>query len=293
MLQPTLRKIVITCIITLLLTPLLALNGDWIWSQPTDGAILLQAPPFFNSAQAQGGTFADEEAGIAAYFNAGTSINLSNASLRSLYRTFDTQTGDYLLGSAYVSETNADLDYSENDDAKLYVSADGWVMAYYPRSAPTSKIFDWLNWNGEGVVPTKLGQVLSDAASAVGAQQSTEPTYYHFAYPNANRVMLIADEIIVTNTSNSNSFNFTPPGTTGFSYFEWSYSLAAFHNSGTRVAYSLNGTSLKEANVKQIFYEKFSGIQPQIGQINTVTISSGSTCCARGASGLTIIYRVP
>lgn len=297
MFQLTMRKIAITGIVTLLLTPLLAFNGDWIWSQPTDGSIQLQSPPFFHTAQAQGTTFFDEEAGIAAYFNAGRTIDINSANLQSLYRSPVTPEDGYLLGSAIVTETHPDLDYSGDDDVKLYISQEGWIMAYYHRSAPTSKIFDFLNWDGSGNLSTKLEQVLRDSAFKVSAPQST-PTYYHFAFPDANRMMLIADDF-ETNTVDTNSFNVNPPITTGFEYFEWSWSLGSLKDIGgapfyDTFRYILNDTEIAQVEYGSIKNDVFSGPQPLLGQTNIVTIKADSKSnTPHGVSGLAIIYKVP
>ncbi len=297
MLQPMMRKTAITCIVTLLLAPLLTFNGGWIWSQHKDGAIRLQAPPFFNTTHAQGITFFDEEAGIAAYFNVGRTIDINSTNLQSLYRSQVIATDGYLLGSAIVNETNTDLDYSGNDDVQLYISQEGWLMAYYHRSTPTSKIFDWLNWDGSGNLPTKLEQVLRDVAFKVSAPQPT-PSYYHFAFPNANRMMLIADDF-ETNTVDTNSFNVTPPITSDFQYFEWSWSLGSLKDIGgapfyDTFRYILNGTEIAQVEYGSIKNEVFSGPQPLLGQTNIVTIKADSKSnTPHGVSGLAIIYKVP
>ncbi|MEM7131262.1 MAG: hypothetical protein AAF702_33405 [Chloroflexota bacterium] len=291
MFQPTMRKLTLTCLMVLLLTPLLALKGDWVWSQPSDGSVHLAEPPFLNVAQAQGTTFADNEAGIAAYFNAGSAIDINSPNLQPLYRSPTTPSEGYLLGSAIVSETHPDLDYDANDDVKLYISADGWVMAYYPRGEPTSKIFDLLNWDGGGVLPTKLEQVLGDTASKISAPQPT-PTYYHFAFPNANHMMLIADEHN-SGAVSTNSFNFTPPNE--FEYFQWSWALASLNIYRVDFSYELNGTEIVggiEQGVAQ--YDNFSSPQPNRGQTNTATIRVSTTASGyRGAGGLAVIYKVP
>ena len=145
MFQRIKHKLLIAVLALLLLTPLLAFHGNLRWSQPTDGSIQLQAPTFFKTAKAQGSTFADEQAGIAAYFNANRTIDLSSSNLQSLYRSGAKLENGYLLGSAIVTENNPDLNYNADDDVKLFISEEGWIMAYYHNSAPASQIFDWLN----------------------------------------------------------------------------------------------------------------------------------------------------
>jgi hypothetical protein len=136
--------------------------------------------------------------------------------------------------------------------------------------------------------------VLKDAASKISAPQPT-PTYYHFAFPNANRMMLIADES-KTNIVDTNSFNLNPPSTAGFEYFEWSWSLGSLLNKTyDTFVFNLNGTEIDRVSYGIIKYGIFSSVQPIIGQENIVTMEAlpGAGYSPRGTGGLAIIYKVP
>ena len=79
-------------------------------SASPDNAYALKAPPFLSVAYAQGAapeaapaSIFDGEAGIAAYFQSPSVISLGHAS-RPLYRTIETQTAQYIIGSISGSQ---------------------------------------------------------------------------------------------------------------------------------------------------------------------------------------------
>ena len=152
-----------------------------------DNTFRLQAPPFVSAAGlpsrlAQGiGTLLDDEAGISAWYQSPDAINLSQ--VRGQFRTIETETSDYIIGSVPVP------DYYEVADAHVYVHRDGWILAYYARTDPISKIVDAEHYT---ITTTKLKSVVAAVASAAGAP-FTDVTYYDFRYPNASHLMLILE----------------------------------------------------------------------------------------------------
>lgn len=180
------------------------------------GVFNLVAPPFVSTAYAADETppgiltdFPDDEVGIAAYFNAGQTIDLDD--VVGLYRVIETQTADYILGSVPVSG------YNEQHDVHLYVHTSGWVMVYLRDTVVVARIFDWVAYNYGAVIPTKFDSVGTDVATTIGIAPPTL-TYYHFSYPNANRLMLVADG----DTGCCDDFQIELPGT--FTYFHRSAS---------------------------------------------------------------------
>jgi hypothetical protein len=69
-------------------------------------------------------TFLDEEAGISAYTNLGTTI--------------EQETADYIVGSVALP------DLPETEDVHCFVHSDGWIVTYYLAAEPTSKIIGWV-----------------------------------------------------------------------------------------------------------------------------------------------------
>jgi hypothetical protein len=126
----------------------------------------------------------EKEAGLCAYCSAGAPIKLSAA--RNAFRTIETETPEYILGSVPVPG------YGNDWDAHAYVSRDGWILVYYLKDMPAAGTIDWNTYTGKGI-GTKLENALANLAAAAGAAYYG-PTYYDFRYPNATHMMIIADE---------------------------------------------------------------------------------------------------
>lgn len=124
----------------------------------------LKAPAFVGVAEAEMNNPAlslEDEAGISAYFQAPNTINLDD--VRNEFRTIETETSTYIIGSIPVPG------YNESQDAHAYVHVDGWVLAYYLADEPVSKIFDWFTYDGTSINTTRLQNVLVVIAGAVGS----------------------------------------------------------------------------------------------------------------------------
>jgi hypothetical protein len=209
----------------LVILPLLAFMGSQgSTATVTAGShtVSLQPPALVNVAQAaplqQTSTAFTDEAGIALYFQKPGGITLSNE-IRALYRTIETESGqDYIIGQMQISDT-----YDDQHDAHVYISSSGWVVAYYQRDVPTSKIIDWNSWDpASSTLPTKLETVLTDVISTIGAGTPTL-TYYHFGFPNANRMTLAAD---YQHDAGSDTFTITLPASFNYDVGERSWAVA-------------------------------------------------------------------
>lgn len=159
-------------------------------------SLALQTPSFVRSvAAAEGEIGVDQvlandiqrEAGLALYVKAPTTINLTNSSLRGLFRTIEDSTATYIRGS--ISPLN---DYAEYADTKAFIHSDGWIVVFEPKEKPASASVDWRNYSGGTSVGTKLELVLQRIAGVTGANAQSA-NYYHFQFPNATKLMLIGD----------------------------------------------------------------------------------------------------
>lgn len=175
----------------------------------------LAAPPFLGVASAEDAAVTgviQDEAGIAAWFDAGTVVNLNQ--VKSAYRVIETQTDDYILGSVPVPGHT-----SEVNDVHLYVHRDGWFLAYYLNSNSIGKIIDWVHFNTS--MPTKFEAVLASVASAAGLPAPQTITHYDFRYPNATKLMMLHED-----EGNGNEFAIKVPGS--YVYFARSWSLNGY-----------------------------------------------------------------
>ncbi len=229
--------------------------------------IQLRPPSFVTEARADSsviGNILDTEAGISAYGQFPSGVVLSQ--IKGLFRTIELETSSYIIGSIGVPN------YSEHYDVHVYVNQNGWILAYYPKGEPVSIIVDIrqtdLNSN-------KLKTVIALVAATVGAPVPTL-TYYHFAYPNATNILMVAED-----SAGGNTFTIKLPSTYGYSEFSW-----ALHN-GYPYDFSVDGTNnphiVWDENYYVLGFIYTSELLPDVEHTITADIYGV----------LVILYRVP
>ena len=220
--------------------------GLELWSQDdsNDGGIRLAAPSFLKQAHAQEDVSAAGietvlgDAGFSAYFRKDGGINLDN--VEGLYRTVEDRTDTYIIGSIDIG------DYGEEEAPHVFITTDGWVMAYYPAfysdgtEIPLSRSIDIVNYDGIEF-NTKLKSALNKVTPAIGLPASTVPTYYHFIYPNATHLTIIGEIAGATAT-----FEAKIPGSFNYMAIGWTYVRTASCCSG----FSVNGVSLASSGYR-------------------------------------------
>lgn len=233
----------------------------------------LVAPPFISQVQAQTiATYLDQEAGISAWAK-GTPINIT--SVRSICRTIEIETPDYIICSVDVSS------YLDHFDPHVYVHKDGWILAFYFRtnylgiSIPASKM---LNVVGKTLENTLLSNTVASVANAASSSISTI-NYYDFRFPDATHMLFIAED-------DSEGASFTLQIPCSYMYYEKSWAL-----SGTNYAvFSLNGTSFYPNAIYRDDGSAY-GVLPPINCGETYLIEVGGYYSQYGA--IVITYRVP
>jgi hypothetical protein len=251
----------------------------------TENILSLQVPPFVGVVRAEtlsATSVITEEAGMSAYFQASTGINLND--VRDVFRTIETETADYIIGSVPVTN------YDESQDVHVYVHTDGWILTYYLAEDPVGKIFDWRAYHdgGRTSISTKLENTIAVVASAAGVPFSSA-TYYDFRYPNASHLMLIVEWIYDYGTD---SFQVELPGS--FAYYERSWSLGTVNGAG---CYKLDGATIQGHidSPWQISEGTLTAVQMSPDQFHTVEVDTCySSHCGRDCyGGLALVYRVP
>lgn len=178
----------------------------------------LAAPSFFAAAHAQEtaaiSALIQDEAGIAAWYNAASPVDLNL--VKPVYRVIETQTADYILGSVPVPDHNEEL-----HDVHLYVHKDGWFLAYYLKEDPIGKIIDWPHFNSG--IPTKLETVLASVSATAGLPTPQSVTHYDFRYPNATKLMFLYE-----NDANGDTFSIKAPSNYIYYARSWSAYTAVF-----------------------------------------------------------------
>ncbi len=198
-------------------------------------------PPAVANVHAQDSNIAtilNEEAGMAAYFQLPSGIDLE--SVESVFRTTERATSDYIIGSVPVTGYN-----DTAEDVHVFVSRDGWIVAYYLAADPASKIVDVRALTSASTtVGTKLEIVLQTvaASASVGYEQ---PNFYHFQYPEATHFLMITGS------------SFTVEFPSAFRYYE----------RGISTAYSvpsIDGSGVSELPGNRTTHSFFTVIDPSL-----------------------------
>lgn len=236
-----------------------------------NGRYALSAPPFVGVASAAADNDAldtiQNEAGISAYFQSTTPVTIS--SVRSVFRTIELETDDYILGSVDLAN------YPENHAPHVYVHSDGWFLSYYLNTDPVAKIIDWNAYTASGstTISTKLENVLAIVAGSAGVG-IPGITHYDFRYPNATTMMIIAER---SEGTNNNSFTINIPSSFGVS--ERSWSLYAPHG-----WMYLNGTQLN--SVFGHDFGQISATQMPPNATHTILVADD----ASDVGGIVLVY---
>lgn len=261
--------------------PLLLLLPIWGQTEANNGAsrYALRPPAFVGTAYAAPANDALDtilnEAGTAAYFDAGTTVSIS--SVRGAFTTIELESSDYILGSVALAN------YRETESPHVYVHRDGWFMAYYLNTDPAAKIIDWRVYadSGDTVLSTKLENVLADVAGLAGVG-ATNITHYDFRYPNATTMMLIAER---DQGANNNYFTIEIPTSFGVSersvsvFWESGIHPAELYLNDTRIIYASSGN--------ENAYDLLTASQLTPGNTHTIRIGRQLT----HVGGLAILYR--
>ena len=216
--------------------------------------------------------FPEDEAGISAYVKATSSVDLNDA--KSVFATIERETSDYIIGTVALDQ------HTEEQYPHVYVSTDGWIVAYYPDDRPSSWLLPWADYAGGPISSTTLSEALGIVASAVGGT-TTGLKYYDFRYPDASKMM-----IIVESESNGENFFKVKIPTSFLTYaIDWShYNIP----SGTNPWSSgyLNDAKFSAIGSNSANYGSFSG-QFENGIEQTLKISTGG---GTGRIGLVLEY---
>lgn len=161
--------------------------------------------------------FPMNEAGISAYVNANQGIDLEKA--RTLFKGVEADTGSYIVGTVELPG------HTEVMWPHVWIDKSGWILAYYPKTEPTSRIMQWYGYQRDVITTTTLRDTVMQICQKLGINLPTFDTdmhYYHFQYPEATKILIAVDT-----TSGSDTFKFTIPY--GITLYDaaWSHNAAS------------------------------------------------------------------
>ena len=154
--------------------------------------------------------FPADEAGISAYVHAKSSIDPDD--VKPIFATIERETDDYIIGTV-ARDLHAEEEYPH-----VYVSTDGWVVAYYPNDRPSSWILPWADYSGGDISSTTLSKVLGTVCTQIGGT-TTGLKYYDFRYEDASKMMLIVESV----EDGENFFKVTVPMSFATYAVDWSH----------------------------------------------------------------------
>ncbi len=99
-------------------------------------AFNLVEPAFAQDGEA---FFLRDEAGISLYLDAGRTIDPNDAKIPEVM--IEKETADYFIGSLRLP------DLSEDEDVHCFVHEVGWIVIYYLKGVPVSKLIEWNQWS--------------------------------------------------------------------------------------------------------------------------------------------------
>ncbi len=150
-----------------------------------NNAITLAPPPFLvRAAEIKSTTaFPENEAGISAYFKVSTGINLTQA--KTAFATIDEETSNYIKGTVAVAGM------TEDEYPYVWVSSDGWIIAYIPRDYKSEALIAPFGYNHK---TTTLAEAIKKVCNTIGASFSYDQVgYYHFKFPDATGMVVVME----------------------------------------------------------------------------------------------------
>lgn len=211
------RGIVIGLMVVIVLAGYPLIQG-WEGEQTTGGSsVLALARPAF--ARTVGAQFPANEAGISAHINKGRTIDLERA--RGLLSGIWIATEDQVIGTVALP------DVEEYQWPHAFISRDGWIVVYYPRGQPLSKLMRWEGWSpGDAITTTTLRDALLLLVRELGfpiARVDADMRYFHFQHPDATTVLIALDW-----TRHSDTFQYSIPADVILYGAGWSHRAVGF-----------------------------------------------------------------
>ena len=233
----------------------------------------------------EGASFLDDEAGIAAYMKAGTTIDLALA--KQAYRTIEDETEQYIIGSVTLTG------YPETEDVHAYVHKDGWIIAYYLNKEPAAKIVDWNNYGQDQTIKSTKLEIGIVVVCNFAGLSIRDVKYYHFKYPNANKLMIAADALW---QAGDDTFEIKLPS--DFVFYERSFSHYSNGTGTNRARMYLDENQIGRAigGANEIQYGIISPTQLSLDEFHTVKITASSDWNGYGYptfSAILVVYQQP
>ncbi len=174
-------------------------------------------------------TFPVEDAGISAYVKLdGSGVDILNKIHWTLLESEKRGEGTHVIGKTEVEMMIESLDGEDKEYLfslypYIYADLEGWLVAYFPKDKPASKIVQWNNYSPKNLKPSVLEEAIDQVIEEVNKGEefylsySDNPKHYHFQHQEANRLTVIINTVDNTKREPGdgkimNNFSVTVPG---------------------------------------------------------------------------------
>lgn len=209
--------------------------------------------------------------------------NVNIAQAKTAYRTIEIQTNDYIMGSVPLGN------YPESEDVHVYADSAGWVVAYYLKAEPASKIVDWKAYQTAGrITGSKIETALSAVANAMASFVS-QVSYYDFRFSSATQMMIIVDDTLSRDSDEEETFRLMVPSSNIVFSATWSH--AGIDGNGSHISsLRINNVELNSVYCDEIEEGNILGGQMPPDTHHTISVTYDGYCEYVGAAIL-LIYR--
>jgi hypothetical protein len=161
--------------------------------------------------------FPAEEAGVSVYVKA--KANIPNPDVvKPAFASIEREN----VEKGYIIGTVAMEGHSEEEYPHVYVSADGWLVAYYPSERSSGWLLPWRYYGGGPISTTTLNEAAKKVCDQIGGS-TAGLKYYDFRYSNATKMM-----VIVESASGSETRSFTVTIPTNFTVYRVDWANYAY-----------------------------------------------------------------
>jgi hypothetical protein len=178
----------------------------------------------------------EQEAGISAYINVGQNIDLNK--IKDALSSIRAQTDTYILGTIQLQ------DVPEEEYPMVYATSDGWIVTYYSKLQPSSRIIQWVGYSEGTISTTTLQDAISKLCLTLGlsfSQYKSTLGYYHFQYPYAQKITIAIEK----GDSGNESFTYSIPSELTMYEGSWAHDASSTYESqNTRIYFDDNQITL-------------------------------------------------
>lgn len=216
----------------------------------------------------------NSDIGLVTWFDVGQTIDLSQA--KSLFTTISSESANEIEGTYSVYFNNYNV-----DEINLYVSKSGLIAVYHNGNEPAAKMVLWesdkLFYYTNIIALATVGKSLGYTINA------KDVNYYDYRYPNANRILIVAQSVgeSVVQNFEYGSFDINIPNYA--TVYETSYSiyLNDIYSTQSTATLAIDGTVIGSVIGNGAIYNSYNGfIEKDVSHIIGVMSNQGTTAAA-------------